>query len=81
MANRLISFFEKFKLFSDKQFGFLKKRSTQDAVFDFTESIYDAIDSLNHNISILVDLKAAFDTVNTAILLKNLNVMVLEATV
>ena len=72
MANRLISFFEKFKLFSDKQFGFLKKRSTQDAVFDFTESIYDAIDSLNHNISILVDLKAAFDTVNHEILLKKL---------
>ena len=70
MANRLVSFFEKFELFSDKQFGFLKNRSTQDAIFNFTESIYDSIDSLNHNISILVDLKAAFDTVNHSILLK-----------
>ena len=72
MANRLVSFFEKFELFSDKQFGFLKNRSTQDAIFNFTESIYDSIDSLNHNISILVDLKAAFDTVNHSILLKKL---------
>ena len=72
MANRLVSFFEKFKLFSDRQFGFLKNKSTQDAIFNFTEPIYDALDSLNHNISILVDLKAAFDTVNHAILLKKL---------
>ena len=72
MANRLVSFFEKIKLFSDRQFGFLKNKSTQDAVFNFTESIYDALDTLNHNISILVDLKSAFDTVNHVILLKKL---------
>ena len=72
MAKRLLSFFDKFKLFSDRQFGFLKNRSTQEAIFNFTESIYDAFDSLNHNISILVDLKSAFDTVNHAILLKKL---------
>ena len=72
MANRIVSFFNKFELFSDRQFGFLKNRSTKDAIFNFTESIYDALDSKNHNISILVDLKAAFDTVNHAILLKKL---------
>ena len=72
MANRIVSFFEKFKLFSDKQFGFLKNKSTKDAIFTFTESIYDALDDKNHNISILVDLKAAFDTVNHTILLKKL---------
>ena len=72
ITNRIISFFDKFSLFSDKQFGFLKKRSTKDAIFDFTETIYDALDSKKHNISILIDLKAAFDTVNHSILLKKL---------
>ena len=51
---------------------FLKNRSTKDAIFNFTESIYDALDSKNHNISILVDLKAAFDTVNHGILINKL---------
>ena len=72
MANRILSFFNKFKLFSDQQFGFLKNKSTKDAICNFTESIYDALDATNHNISIMVDLKAAFDTVNHSILLKKL---------
>ena len=72
MTNRIISFFNKFSLFSEKQFGFLKKRSTQDALFDFTEAIYEALNLKKHNISILVDLKSAFDTVNHEILLGKL---------
>ena len=72
MTNRIISFFNKFSLFSQKQFGFLKNRSTQDAILDFTEAIYDALNYGKHNISILVDLKSAFDTVNHEILLGKL---------
>ena len=72
MTNRLISFFAKFKLFSEKQFGFLKNRSTKDALYDFTETVYDALNASMHNISILIDLKSAFDTVNFDILLNKL---------
>ena len=72
MVNRIISFFHKYSLFSKKQFGFLKGRSTQDAVLNFLESVYDALNSKKHNISILIDLKAAFDTVNHSILLNKL---------
>ena len=72
MTNRVISFFDKFKLFSPKQFGFLKNRSTKDALFDFTETVYDALDKKKHNISILIDLKSAFDTVNHEILTSKL---------
>ena len=68
-----MSFFSKHDLFSDKQFGFLKNRSTQGAIYDFTENIYDALDSKSNNISILIDLKAAFDTVNHEILLDKLD--------
>ena len=70
MTNRLLSFFNKFSLFTRKQFGFLKNLSTQNALFDFTESVYDALDTKKHNISILIDMKSAFDTVNHSILLK-----------
>ena len=47
MADRLLSFFKKFKLFSKKQFGFLKGRSTADALLDFAENIYDSLNSKN----------------------------------
>ena len=70
MANRIVSFFEKFSLFSDKQYGFRKGKSTKDALLNFTESIYDALNAKKHNISILIDLKSAFDTVNIPILLE-----------
>ena len=73
MTNRIISFFNKHSLFSEKQYGFLKGRSTQGALMNLTENIYDALDVYEHNISILIDLKSAFDTVNHSILLSKLS--------
>lgn len=72
MANRILSFFQKHSLFSEKQFGFLKKKSTKDALYDFSENIYDALNARKNNISVLIDLKSAFDTVNHSILLSKL---------
>ena len=72
MANRILSFFNKHSLFSEKQFGFLKGRSTQDALLNFAENIYDALNAKSYNISVLIDLKSAFDTVNHSILLSKL---------
>ena len=72
MANRIVSFFNKHSLFSEKQYGFLKGRSTQEALMNFTENIYDALDAHEHNISILIDLKSAFDTLNHSILISKL---------
>ena len=73
LTNRIVSFFNKFSLFSEHQHGFLKKKSTKDAIFRFLENIYDALDAKQHNISVLIDLKSAFDTVNHSILLKKLD--------
>ena len=72
MANRIVSFFNKHSLFSEKQYGFLKGRSTQDALLNFAENIYDALNAKSYNISVLIDLKSAFDTVNHSILLSKL---------
>ena len=74
IANRILSFFNKHSLFSEHQFGFLKNRSTKDALYDFSENIYDALNAKENNISVLIDLKSAFDTVNHSILLSKLEV-------
>ena len=73
MANRVTSFFQKYSLFSSSQFGFLKNKSTTDALIHLTDHIYQALNVKNHHISILLDLKKAFDTVNISILAKKLD--------
>ena len=72
MTNRLINFFNKFSLFSCSQFGFLKGKKTTDALINLTEEIYESLDDKEHHISVLIDLKKAFDTVNHEILLSKL---------
>ena len=72
MVVRLTKFFHKYDLFSSSQFGFLKGKSTADALIHLTEYIYHGLDEKKHNINIMIDLKKAFDTVNHAILLQKL---------
>ena len=72
MCNRLVSFCSKFSIISNSQFGFQKSLSTVDALIHLTENIYKSLDNRQHNITILVDLKKAFDTVNHVYLLKKL---------
>ena len=60
-------------MFSRSQFGFLKSKSTTDALVDLTEHIYEALNDKKHHMSILIDLKKAFDTVNIPILVKKLD--------
>ena len=72
MTNRLINFFDKFNLLSSSQFGFLKNKSTQDALLNLTDAIYESLNNKNFHINISIDLKKAFDTVNHEILLNKL---------
>lgn len=69
MFDRLSSFVKEFNLLSDVQFGFRRNCSTQDALLNFTENVYDALDANEFFLSIFVDFSKAFDTVKHDILL------------
>ena len=69
---RLLSFFNKYKIISDKQFGFRKNKSTKDALNLITNLIYDQLDSSEPIAVTFLDLAKAFDTVDDQILLDKL---------
>ena len=70
MVSRITNYLTKFSLLKNCQFGFRPGLSTSDAVLDFVENIYDSLNDRKSTISILVDLRKAFDTVSHCILLK-----------
>ena len=72
MVNRLVSFFNNSFLFSKFQFGFLKRKSTSDALTELVESIYASLNERKYHISVLIDLTKAFDSVNHGILLSKM---------
>ena len=70
--NRSLSFFMKFSLLSAQQFGFQKGLSTESAIINLLEYIYETINSREITLSICIDFRKAFDTVNHKILLNKL---------
>ena len=54
---RLIDYFERFKLLSDKQFGFRSKLSTINAALNLTEEIRDVKEQRQDPYLVLLDLK------------------------
>lgn len=61
--SRITQFIDKFKIMSPRQYGFREGKSTEDAIFDLTSHIYEALDKSKPILCIFVDLAKAFDTV------------------
>lgn len=72
MRSRLVNFFEQFNILSEQQFGFRTGRDTSDAILEFLDYAYSALDSRNHLVAICIDMSRAFDTLDHSILLSKL---------
>ena len=66
---RLNSFIDTNNLLSDCQYGFRSGKSTALALIDLTEEIAKAVDGKGFALSIFLDLKRAFDTINYDVLI------------
>ena len=72
IASRLTKYLSKYSIITPQQYGFQKGLSTTDAIINLTEHIYTALNNREHNCTVLIDFKKAFDTVNHSILLQKL---------
>lgn len=72
MDDKLRSYLYKYKLLSDSQFGFIKNKSTSDAILNFIHLVYNAFEKKEFVAGMLFDMSKAFDLVDHQILLKKL---------
>ena len=66
--DRMITFIDKNKIFSDSQFGFRKGMSTESALIDYINKIQSGLNDHHYSISVLMDLSKAFDLMDHSIL-------------
>ena len=75
MHNRLVSFLTFHKIIVDNQHGFRKGKSTNTAIINFLERVYESIDKKEIGIGLFLDLSKAFDLVDHTILLEKLRII------
>ena len=65
MHLRLYKFLENNKVIYQSQFGFQRNKSTTHSLIEIVESICTCIENKHYGCGIFIDLKKAFDTVNS----------------
>ena len=70
---RVSNFFNDSNFLSEHQGGYRKGFSTLSTVADLTDDLFEQINLGMTTLATFIDLRKAFDTVNTEILLKKLN--------
>ena len=78
MYNRLYEYLTKNILLLEKLFGFRKGHSTEHALIELVNRIYDSFSENKYTLGVFIDLSKAFDTVNHNILLKKLKLYGIE---
>jgi hypothetical protein len=68
----LSNYFEINNLFFKRQFGFRKKRSTETSIQSLLSNWRSALNNKKCIISVMLDLKRAFETINRHLLLEKL---------
>ena len=74
MYNRLYIYLADQKILHPQQFSFRKGHSTEHAIAQLADQIYEPFENDNYTVGIFVDLSKAFDTVDHTILLKKLGI-------
>ena len=69
---RMMCFINRFSLLNINQLGFLAGQSTADALTEFLDNAFDAINENQVLLTVFLHFFKAFDTVDRAILLKKL---------